>query len=153
MTSAQLLPEKFSKPSGIKKAKHLPPPYKLRRYYTPKEVAAHNTANDCWVSFFDEVYNLTKLIQKHYGPEVDPLVKAAGTDITHWFDLKTRNPKTFVSPKDNITEYYTPNGRYLHIPPAGPDTDWDNSFSTPYQFLDTRQKIVGGNEKNCALGV
>ncbi len=131
MAAAQLLPENFSKLSGEKKAKHLPAPYKLRRYYTPHEVALHSTANDCWMSFFDEVYDLTKLIQKHYGAEVEPIIKAAGTDITHWFDAKTREPKTFVDPQSDVLEYYVPNGRYLHIPPAGPDSDWDNSFSTP----------------------
>jgi cytochrome b involved in lipid metabolism len=131
MSAAKLLPENFTKPSKEKKAKHLPAPYKLRRYYTPKEVATHNTANDCWVSFFDEVYDLTQLIQKHYGAEVEPLIKAAGIDITHWFDAKTREPKTYVDPFSNITQYYVPNGRYLHIPPAEPDTEWDNSFSTP----------------------
>eukprot|EP00826_Nyctotherus_ovalis_P036689 TRINITY_DN3276_c0_g2_i7.p1 TRINITY_DN3276_c0_g2~~TRINITY_DN3276_c0_g2_i7.p1 ORF type:complete len:216 (-),score=56.04 TRINITY_DN3276_c0_g2_i7:136-783(-) len=102
------------------------------RYYTPKEVAKHNTASDCWVSFFYEVYDLTYVIQKHYGPEVDPIVKAAGTDITHWFDEKTREPKTFVSPHSKILEYYLPNGRYLHIPPAEPDSSWSNSFTTPW---------------------
>ena len=136
MAAAQLLPENYTKPSDIKKAKHLPPPYKLRRYYTPKEVAVHCTANDCWVSFFDQVYDLTKLIQKHYGAEVEPIVKAAGTDITHWFDAKTREPKTFIDPKDNVMHYYTPNGRYLHIPPAGPDSAWDKTFKTAYNILD-----------------
>ena len=53
---------KFSKVSGYKDARHLPKPFKLRRYYSPAEVAAHNTASDCWVSFFDEVYDLSKLI-------------------------------------------------------------------------------------------
>ena len=52
----------FSKHSGYKDARHLPKPFKLRRYYTPKEVAFHNTSDDCWVSFFDEVYDLSKLI-------------------------------------------------------------------------------------------
>ena len=135
MAAAQLLPEKFSKLSDMRKAKHIPPPYKLRRYYTPKEVSVHNTANDCWVSFFDEVYDLTALVQKHYGAEVEPIIKAAGTDITHWFNPKTHNPKSFVSPINNVIEYYTPNGRYLHLPPPGPASDWDNSFSNSYYII------------------
>jgi len=135
MTSAKLLPEQLSVLSGEKKAKHLPPPYKLRRYYTPKEVASHNKPNDCWVSFFDEVYDLTTIIQKFYGKETDPLVKAAGSDITHWFDSKTREPKTFVSSKNNVIEYYCPYGEYLHIPPAGPSSTFDNSYATPYLYF------------------
>jgi len=48
--------------SGYANATHLPKPYKLRRYYTPEEVQAHCTADDCWVSFFSGVYDLTKLL-------------------------------------------------------------------------------------------
>ena len=50
----------------------------------------HNTHNDCWVSLFNKVYDLTKLIHdNHSKAECDPIVLAAGTDITHWFDSKT----------------------------------------------------------------
>ena len=80
----------YSKPSGYKDAKHLPKPFKLRRYYTPTEIGLHNTADDCWVSFFNEVYNLSKLIQDNYSDECRTIIKAAGNDITHWFDPITR---------------------------------------------------------------
>jgi cytochrome b involved in lipid metabolism len=53
-----------SEMSNLKDATHLPAPYKLRRYYTPEEVAAHATHDDCWVSFFNGVYDLTKLLAK-----------------------------------------------------------------------------------------
>ena len=80
-----------SRPSRIDDAKHIPRPYKLRRFYTPKEVAAHNISGDVWVSLFDKVYDLTLLINKnHKRPECDPIVLAAGTDITHWFDPVTQ---------------------------------------------------------------
>ena len=134
MAAARLLPENLWKLSKCEEAKHLPHPYKIRRYYTPEEVSVHNIANDCWVSFFHEVYDLTQLIQKHYGTETDPIVKAAGTDISHWFDPKTRDPKVLVSPDSGVIQYYTPNGRYLHIPPPMPDADWNNSFKTPYVY-------------------
>jgi cytochrome b involved in lipid metabolism len=71
--------------------KNFPAPYKRRRYYTPQEVKVHNTPNDCWVSFFHEVYDITELIQKNYSHLVDPIIKNAGTDITHWFDEVTRD--------------------------------------------------------------
>ena len=35
----------------------------IRRYYTPYEVAQHNTPDDCWVSFLGSVYDLTRLIR------------------------------------------------------------------------------------------
>lgn len=67
-----------------------PRPYKLRNFYTEKEVAQHNCHDDCWVSIFNKVYDLTKLLQENYKkPECDPITLAAGTDITHWFDLET----------------------------------------------------------------
>ena len=42
--------------------KHIPKPYKLRNFYIPSEVALHSTADNCWVSFFNQVYDLTLLI-------------------------------------------------------------------------------------------
>ena len=39
--------------SGIPDAKHIPRPYKIKRFYIPSEVALHNTKDDCWVSFFN----------------------------------------------------------------------------------------------------
>ena len=84
-----------SRPSKIEEAKHVPRPYKLRRYYTPNEVSAHNSTDDLWVSLFNKVYDLTLLINKnHNKPECDPIVLAAGTDITHWFDVATQNVRS-----------------------------------------------------------
>ena len=88
--AARIPTPKYSKPSGYKKATHLPKVFKLRRFYTPTEVAAHNSASDCWVSFFDVVYDLTKLVQDNAESELaQPIVNAAGTDITHWFNPDT----------------------------------------------------------------
>jgi len=78
--------------SSIPDAKHLPKPYKLRRYYTPEEVEAHNTYDDCWVSFFDGVYDMTKLLAMNWEKNADlckPIASVAGSDITHWFDIVT----------------------------------------------------------------
>lgn len=74
--------------------KNLPPPIKRRRYYTPQEVRVHNSANDCWVSMFHEVYDLTNLIQSNYGHLVDPIIKEAGNDISHWFNHITKDVST-----------------------------------------------------------
>ena len=71
--------------------KNYPPPIKRRRYYTPEEVRCHNTANDCWVSFFNEVFDLTELVQKNFTSLIDPIIKNAGCDITHWFDPLTKD--------------------------------------------------------------
>ena len=97
--------------------KDLPARYKVRNFYLPSEVEEHNCPNDCWVSLFNQVFDLTKLLFENCDSELcDPIVLAAGTDITHWFDPITREPKTFIDPKTNLKTYYTPTGRYLHIP-------------------------------------
>lgn len=56
----------YSKLSSSDKNQHIAKPYRLKRYYTPADVAAHNTANDCWVTFFNEVYDLSKIIQVNH---------------------------------------------------------------------------------------
>ena len=65
--AARILAPVLSKPSGFagEKGKEMPKPYKLRRYYTPSEVARHQTGDDCWVSFFYQVYDLTKLLAEN----------------------------------------------------------------------------------------
>lgn len=37
------------------------------KYYTPNEVAVHNTLKDIWVSFLGQVYDLTPLCEKYNG--------------------------------------------------------------------------------------
>ena len=92
----------ISKLSGVKEAKHLPKPYKMRRFYTPTEVAQHNTASDCWVSFFFGVYDLSKLLAAQPASQSElcvPIAKVAGCDITNWFDPISQEvgPSTFNS--------------------------------------------------------
>ena len=77
---------KESKLSKVEEAMHIPRPYKIRNFYTAAEVGAHNTSGDCWVSCFNNVYDLTLLLAKnHEKSECDPIIIAAGTDISHWF--------------------------------------------------------------------
>ena len=58
----------------------------------------HNSAGDCWVALFGQVFDLTQLINKNFQkPECDPIVLAAGTDITHWFDQESQNVSTLSS--------------------------------------------------------
>ena len=117
--TARILTPRMQKRSGEPGgAKHLPKPYKLRRYYTPAEVKVHNTADDCWVSFFNAVYDLTHLVQNNYGPLCEPIIKAAGSDITHWFDPKTKE----VRPQaDTATDGNFRQNRALAVPlPTGP---------------------------------
>jgi cytochrome b involved in lipid metabolism len=80
-----------SKDLPDQESQNYPKPNKLRNFYTPKDVREHNTHDDCWVSLFNKVYDLTKLLHENNGKcECDPIVLAAGTDVTHWFDPKTQ---------------------------------------------------------------
>ena len=69
---------------------------------------------------------MTQLIQENIHLETTrPLIKAAGQDITHWLDFDTKEPKMAVDPQTNMLWYYCPMGRYLHVPPLMPDSEWD----------------------------
>lgn len=73
----------------FKDTKNLPAPYRKQRYYTSDEVKRHNSANDCWISIFNDIYDLTNLIQENYSKYTEPIIKCAGTDISHWFSSET----------------------------------------------------------------
>lgn len=104
----------------------------IRRYYTPEEVCVHNAASDCWVSIFHKVYDLTALIAEHRGPLTEPLIQAAGQDISHWFDAKTGGVKLAVDPARGIAVPYIPFGRFVHVPPVDPTSSWDTNFGTEW---------------------
>jgi len=40
----------------------IPPYYSKRRYYIKADLEKHNKANDCWISLFNRVYDLTNLV-------------------------------------------------------------------------------------------
>ena len=137
----------MSKPENpVISKKDLPAPSRRHRYYTPEEVKLHNTANDCYVSIFHEVFDLTNFIQENYSPLMEPLIKAAGTDISHWFDPKTKDPKTCILPGTCLLSYFSPDGLYPNIPPSFPDAEWNYNFDLPW-WKNENYKI-GNNEIN-----
>ena len=91
---------------------------RAQRFYTPAEVAKHDRADDLWVSLFGKVLDLSELVQANRGPLVQPLIAAAGTDITHWFDDSTHDLCTHVDPETEIEVPFTPMGRFLHCVPV-----------------------------------
>lgn len=118
------------------------------------QVAQHNKPDDCWVSFLGRVYNITDVVQVHLhrvscpealgvavsrdlsrplsqanaGPLTEPLVRVAGQDISHWFDPSTEDIRTWSHPKMGCVLYYTPMGRFVHIPPEDPSSN-ENTVS------------------------
>jgi hypothetical protein len=101
------------------------------KYFTADEVAMHNCAEDCWVSIYDVVYDITSLIEANRDILAEPLIKEAGKSISHWFDQKTRDIKTYMDPMRNIPMPYTPNGRFIHVPPADP-CEWSTDYEVPW---------------------
>ncbi|XP_047444259.1 cytochrome b5 domain-containing protein 1 [Mugil cephalus] len=111
------------------------------RYFTPSEVAAHNTASDLWVSFLGKVCDLSALMSLHKGDALLlPIMECAGKDISSWFDPKTKDVLKYVDPLTSCVRYYTPRGRFIHIPPTGPRSDWDSDFGEPW-WRDARYEV------------
>ncbi|KAL5013710.1 hypothetical protein ScPMuIL_007980 [Solemya velum] len=103
------------------------------KYFTPNEVAIHNTVEDLWVSFLGKVYDVTPLCEKYKGDVLlKPIIQAAGKDISHWFNQRTKEIRTHIDPLTNCSLPYCPNGRFVHIPPPYPDSDWANDFGRPW---------------------
>ncbi|XP_066538196.1 cytochrome b5 domain-containing protein 1 [Hoplias malabaricus] len=103
------------------------------RYYTPTEVSLHNTIDDLWVSYLGRVYNLTPLVEEYKGNILlKPIIENAGKDISHWFDPETKDIRTHIDPISRCVKYYTPRGRFVHVPPPCPRSDWVNDFGKPW---------------------
>ncbi len=128
---------------------------KRTKYYTPSEVSIHNTSKDLWVSFLGKVYDLTSFLEANAGFYLQkkrifkltpifllfsfqgdmllkPLIDAAGQDISHWFDAKTGDLKKHIDPNIACPAYYTQHGRFSHVPPPFPTSDWANDFGKPW---------------------
>lgn len=103
-----------------------------RRFYTPYEVSLHSSPDDCWVSFLGNVYDLSALLKANPGDLAEPIIHAAGQDISHWFDPATRDVKRHIDPITNLECAYTPMGRFIHVPPNEPTNDWNTTITKPW---------------------
>ncbi|KAM6960304.1 cytochrome b5 domain-containing protein 1 [Tautogolabrus adspersus] len=111
------------------------------KYFTPAEVSAHNTAADLWVSFLGKVCDLTPLMEQHKGDNLLlPIMQCAGKDISSWFNPETKDILRYIDPLTNCEQYYTPRGRFVHVPPAGPRSDW-TSIKGPPWWKDERYEV------------
>jgi hypothetical protein len=73
-------------------------------------------ANDCWVVLFQQVFDLTRLVQANIAsPLVEPLKRRAGKSLNHWFNPKTREPRECIDPGTGARTFYTPDGPFLHL--------------------------------------
>jgi hypothetical protein len=113
---------------------------KMVRYYTADEIMMHNCAEDCWVSIFDTVYDITALIQANRNALAEPLIKEAGRSVSHWFDKRTGDVKMHMDSERNIEMPFTPNGRFIHVPPSDP-CEWSTDYALPW--WKDEQYIIG----------
>ncbi|GMI26364.1 hypothetical protein TrRE_jg13538 [Triparma retinervis] len=102
------------------------------KYFHSTEVALHNSADDCWVSIHGSVLDLSEFLGANRGPLARPIIEAAGGDISFWFDKATGDVKTYMDPDRLLTLPYTPMGRFLHVPPPEPTSEWNTDFGTPW---------------------
>lgn len=103
-----------------------------QQYYTPAEVSMHDRADDLWLSLFHKVVDLTELVAANPGRLAQPLIDAAGTDVTHWFDGRTRDLRKYVDPATQLEAPFLPMGQFLHAPPAVPSSEWATDFGVPW---------------------
>ena len=61
-----------------------------------------------------------------------PIIDAAGQDISHWFDPKSKDIKKHVDPATGCLLFYAQHGRFSHVPPPYPSSDWANDFGKPW---------------------
>eukprot|EP00898_Chlorokybus_atmophyticus_P006209 jgi/Chlat1/658/Chrsp103S01060 len=112
-----------------------------REWYTPDEVSLHCTSSNCWLSFLGIVVDLTQLIQSHpEGVLARPIVENAGRDVSQWFDEETGDVKRRVDKERNVEGYYTPMGRFIHVPPEDVRSDWDSGFDAPW-WRDPKYRV------------
>ena len=81
---------------------------KTSAYLTKEDIALHRTSENLWVSKFGKVYDLTNLVRTAPSGETEAIVRAAGTDITYWFDPKTKDFPLVTDPLE--TRYRLPFG-------------------------------------------
>ncbi|XP_039250818.2 cytochrome b5 domain-containing protein 1-like [Styela clava] len=117
------------------------PANKRPSFYTPNEVGLHNTIKDVWVSYLGKVYDLTPLCEEYSGDILlKPIISNAGKDISHWFDDKTADIRTHIDRKTGTRKYHTPHGRFVHVPPSCPASDWANDFGRPW-WKDNKYEV------------
>lgn len=106
----------------------------------PSEVAQHNTSDDCWVSFLGYVWDLTKLVQENKNDlGINPIVKAAGTDISHWFNPNTGDIRTRFDPISELEVPHLPFDNLLHVRSPEP-VSCEKPILKPW-WKDESQKI------------
>lgn len=100
--------------------------------YCSSDVSRHDSAESCWVSIATRglVFDVTRLLSR--GDESGPLLALAGQDVSHWFDESGLSVRSAVDPSTNARTAFTPDGRFPHIAPLAPSTEWAPDWEEPW---------------------
>lgn len=108
---------------------------------------------DCWLVIFDRVLDVSPLFAEGHGLLAEPMLAAAGGDVSHWFVQNAEDGlpdlKTHVDPVSGLRTPYCPDGRFIHVPELSPRTDsvteslpWWRNQSYHIGRLSTRARRV-----------
>ena len=101
------------------------------------------------MTYFHLLYDNTLIPSLCVNPGTlcEPIIKEAGRSVSHWFNEKDGDLKTFVCPVRCITMPYTPDGRFIHCPPEDPN-DWSTNFECAW-WKDTQYMIGKVSSSRC----
>lgn len=75
---------------------------------------------------------LSRRAARHAGTLADPILDNAGGDISHWFEADTGDVKSHIEEETQLRVPYTPQGRFIHVAPRDPTTEWDSQTEVPW---------------------
>lgn len=93
------------------------------------------------MSIFNTVYDLSSFLSENRGQLAQPIIQHAGEDLSHWFNPETKDVKTHIDPKRNITLPYLPYGPFLHAP--SPDPSSNLEVNPPVVWWKNKQFCIG----------
>ncbi|XP_029862905.1 cytochrome b5 domain-containing protein 1 isoform X1 [Aquila chrysaetos chrysaetos] len=107
------------------------------RWLLRREVAAR--AGQRWVSARGRGLRLGPFLRDRQGdPQLRPLLEAAGSDVSHWFDPQTGDPLTRVDPQSGLLCCCVPGGP--GGAPPEPRSDWAPPETPPW-WEDPRLEV------------
>ena len=74
---------------------------------------------------------------------MQPLIDAAGTDISHWFDPVSKAVRTYIDPETEFEVPFTPMGNFLHCPRSEEHTsELQSLVNLVFRLLLEKKKIT-----------
>ncbi|XP_022166454.1 cytochrome b5 domain-containing protein 1-like [Myzus persicae] len=114
-------------------------------YFLPEEVWSHKTREDCWLTIYGSVKNVSGLIEEfgHDGDLVNPILREAGKDVSYWFEKNGLGEiilKTRLHPETGARVSKLP-FRIPHQPKFEPDVDWEPEIITTPWWADDKYNV------------